>query len=125
MISDAQLATMRERQAAALPSRARSIRRVIRQTDSRGGYNEEPVEVATDVPIRIGLASGADVRTAGAGFGSEVWGNSAKWMATFAHDADIATDDLIEIGDKNYRVVGVVNSGEDWSTAVRAAIVPE
>lgn len=124
MINDAQLATMRERQASALPSRARSIRRLVRQTDSRGGYNEDPIEVATDVPIRIGSASGADIRTAGVG-GADVWGDNAKWTATFAFDADIATDDLIEIEDRNYRVVGIINAGEDWSTCVRAAIVPE
>ena len=117
MLTDAELAAMRDAQEAVLPDEAAVYRRV-RTTDSHGGQIETWPEVTHTYGCRLsyrGIPS-AYISMAAAR-------NQVPLMVTFSQGADVLAGDRLSInGGAAVSVIGIASGGE-WETAVRAVCV--
>lgn len=110
MLSNEDIAGMRETQEEALPDVA-TISRPTRVTDSAGGYTVTPVTVETTT-CRLSKTRPAEVLAGN----KEV--TFTDWMITLPYDTDVQAGDTITINALNYQVIS--KAAGSWNTALRA-----
>ncbi len=115
MLTDANLARMREIQEGALPDTC-TIQRATNGVDTIGQPTKTWADLADDVPCRLKQRRVAKI------VGGERVFVITGWVLTLPWGTDFTALDRVVIGSRTFSVSGT-NADESWATALRAELV--
>lgn len=115
VIADAQLARMRAQVVARLPQTA-AIQRLERVSDGAGGWEEQPVTLAT-VPCLVDPLTKAVM----AGLIARQEGTVVRYQLTLPYDAPLEANCQVVIAGRAYQVVQL-DADHGWNVSRRAIV---
>jgi head-tail adaptor len=115
MLTDSDLAAMRQAQEAALPETA-TIKRATNTRTASGGTTQSWATAGTSACRLSSRGVPREYLEAGAARGVQYW------MVTMPHGTNVTREDQLVIGARTLEVVGFASGGA-WQTALRAVCV--